>query len=137
MCGILQALCNSTTAVRLGKVPVVWITLFCICCNFIRCSKILFGTDINYYRSNECFVHEGKFNDSAYSLTFEKKYTLIFSFIRKDLRIPTVKEEISRFSSHYGARISVHPNELITSLTEPPIHKRLRRYWPHDLLTRF
>jgi hypothetical protein len=59
------------------------------------------------------------------------------SVIRKDLRIPTLKEEISRFSSHYDVRISVHPNELIASLTEPPNHKSLRRYWPHDLLTRF
>jgi hypothetical protein len=59
------------------------------------------------------------------------------SVIRKDLRIPTVKEEISRFSSHYDVRISVHPIELIASLTEPPIHKRLSRYWPHDLITRF
>jgi hypothetical protein len=57
------------------------------------------------------------------------------SVIRKDLRIPTVKGELSRFSSHYDVRISVHPNELIASLTEPPIHRRLRRYWPHDLLT--
>jgi hypothetical protein len=59
------------------------------------------------------------------------------SVIRKDLRIPSVKEEISRFSSHYDIRISAHPNELMASLTEPPIHKRLRRYWPHDLLARF
>jgi hypothetical protein len=29
------------------------------------------------------------------------------------------------------------PNELIASLTEPPIQRRLRRYWPHDLLVRF
>jgi hypothetical protein len=59
------------------------------------------------------------------------------SVIHKDLLIPTVKEEISLFGSHYDVRIGVHPNELIASLTEPPIHKRLRRYWPHDLLTRF
>jgi hypothetical protein len=59
------------------------------------------------------------------------------SVIRKDLRIPSVKEEISRFSSHYDVRISVHPNELIASLTEPPIQKRLRLYWLHDLLIRF
>jgi hypothetical protein len=32
----------------------------------------------------------------------------------------------SRFSSHYNVRISVHPNELIASLTEPPIQRRLR-----------
>jgi hypothetical protein len=47
--------------------------------------------------------------------------------IRKDLQIPTVKEEISRFSSHYDGRISVHPNKLTASLTELPIHRRLRR----------
>jgi hypothetical protein len=59
--------------------------------------------------------------------------------IRNDLqiRVPTFKEEISRFSSHYNARVSVHPNELIAPLTEPPIQRRLHRYWPHDLLFRF
>jgi hypothetical protein len=31
------------------------------------------------------------------------------SVIHKDLHIPSVKEEISRFSSHYDFRISVHP----------------------------
>jgi hypothetical protein len=59
------------------------------------------------------------------------------SVIRNDLQIPTVKEEINRFSSQYNVRISVHPNELIASLTEPPIQRRLRRYRPHDLLVRF
>jgi hypothetical protein len=47
------------------------------------------------------------------------------SIILKDVQIPTVKEEISRFSYHYDVRISVHPSELIASLTEPPIHRRL------------
>jgi hypothetical protein len=59
------------------------------------------------------------------------------SVIRNDLQIPTVKDEISRFSSHYSVRLRAHTNELIASLTEPPIHKSLRRYWPHDLLVRF
>jgi hypothetical protein len=48
------------------------------------------------------------------------------SVIRKVLRIPSVKEEISRFSSHYAVRLRANPNELITTLTEPPLHKRLR-----------
>jgi hypothetical protein len=59
------------------------------------------------------------------------------SVIHKELQIPTVKEDISRFSSHYDVRINVHPNELTASLTEPPIHRRLRRYWTYDLLVRF
>jgi hypothetical protein len=59
------------------------------------------------------------------------------SVSRNDLQIPTVEEEINRFSSHYNVCISVHPNELIATLTEPPIQRRQRRYWPHDLLVRF
>jgi hypothetical protein len=35
---------------------------------------------------------------------------------------------------YYNVRISVHPNELIASLTEPPIQRRLRRYWPQQLV---
>jgi hypothetical protein len=57
--------------------------------------------------------------------------------IHKDLQIPTVKEEISHFSSLYAVRLCAHTNELIVTLTEPPIHKRLRQYWPYDLLTKF
>jgi hypothetical protein len=65
-------------------------------------------------------------------------YTMLSSlFIENSLYVCTVKEEISRFSSHYNVRISVHPNELIASLTEPPIQRRLRRYWPNDLVVRF
>jgi hypothetical protein len=41
--------------------------------------------------------------------------------------------EVYQMNTH----LSVHPNELIASLTEPPTHKRLRRYWPHGLLVRF
>jgi hypothetical protein len=59
------------------------------------------------------------------------------SVIRKDLQIPTVKEEISRFSSHYSVCLRAHANERIATLTEPPVHKRLHRYWQYDLLTRF
>jgi hypothetical protein len=53
-------------------------------------------------------------------LIVDAHWYVSISVIRNDIKIPTVKEEISRFSSHYNVRISVHPNELITSLTEPP-----------------
>jgi hypothetical protein len=78
-----------------------------------------------------------RFQSKVLRLIVNSPWYVTNSVIRKDLRIPTVKKEISRFSSHYDVRISVRPNELIASLTEPPVHKRLRRYWPHDLLTRF
>jgi hypothetical protein len=37
------------------------------------------------------------------------------SVIRKDLRIPSVKEEISRLSSHYAVRLRTHTSELIAT----------------------
>jgi hypothetical protein len=33
--------------------------------------------------------------------------------IRRDLQIPTVNEEIRRYSSQYSACLSAHPNNLI------------------------
>jgi hypothetical protein len=77
------------------------------------------------------------FQSKVLRLIVDAPWYVSNSIIRNDLQIPTVKEEISRFSSHYNVRISVHPNELIASLTEPPIQRRLRRYWPHNLLVRF
>jgi hypothetical protein len=38
--------------------------------------------------------------------------------IRRDLQIPTVKEEIQRYSSQYSARLSAYPNYLIANLME-------------------
>jgi hypothetical protein len=57
--------------------------------------------------------------------------------IRRDLQIPTVKEEIRRYSSQYSARLSAHPNGLIVNLIELPDNRRLRRHLPNDLTTRF
>jgi hypothetical protein len=88
----------------------------------------LWGTTLN---SNIEILE--RFQSKVLRLIVNAPWYVPNSVIRKDLRIPTVKEEISRFSSHYDVRIS----ELIASVTESPIHKRLRRYWPHDLLARF
>jgi hypothetical protein len=58
------------------------------------------------------------------------------TIIRRDLHMPTVKEKIRHCSSHYSLRLSVHPNDLILPLLEPPEHRRLRRLLPNDLPTR-
>jgi hypothetical protein len=57
--------------------------------------------------------------------------------IRKDLQIPVVKHEISRYSYNYSKRLSMRPNELILNLQEPPETKWLRKNFPIDMLTRF
>jgi hypothetical protein len=59
------------------------------------------------------------------------------TFNRRDLQIPTVKEEIRRYSSHYSARLSAHPNDQIVNLMELRVNRRLRRHLPNNLPTRF
>jgi hypothetical protein len=54
-----------------------------------------------------------------------------------DLRTPTVKQEIRRYSSQHSARLSAHPNGLAVNLMEQPDNRRLRRRLPNDLPTRF
>jgi hypothetical protein len=78
-----------------------------------------------------------RFQSKVMWLIVDAPWYVSNSVIRKDLQIPTVKEEINRFSSLYAVRLRVHTNELIATLIEQPLHKHLRRYWPNDLLTRF
>jgi hypothetical protein len=57
--------------------------------------------------------------------------------LRQDLQIPSVKQEIQRFSIQYSSRLQTHSNSLAVHLTELPEHKRLKRHLPTDLITRF
>jgi hypothetical protein len=42
------------------------------------------------------------------------------TLIWRDLQIPSVKEEISHYSSHYSARLTAHSNDILLTLLEPP-----------------
>jgi hypothetical protein len=57
--------------------------------------------------------------------------------VQRDLQIPTVEEEIQRYSIQYSARVSAHPNDLIANLIELPDNRQLRRHLPNYLPTRF
>jgi hypothetical protein len=57
--------------------------------------------------------------------------------IRRDLQIPTVKEEVHHYSSQYSAPLSAHVDDLIENLMELPNNRRLQRHVPNDLPTRF
>ena len=55
------------------------------------------------------------------------------SIIHTDLQIPTVKEEISNFSTKYREKLITHPNEIISALLEDEEPRRIK---PTEL-TRF
>jgi hypothetical protein len=59
------------------------------------------------------------------------------TLIRRDLHISTVRAEIRRYSSHYGACLRTHPNNLAVNLLGLPDSRRLRRYLLNDLPDRF
>jgi hypothetical protein len=76
-------------------------------------------------------LHLSTVNTWAEYYTKMSKYTALY------LQIPTVKEEIRRYSSQYSARSSANQNDLIVNLIELPDNRRLRRHLPNDLPTRF
>jgi hypothetical protein len=61
-----------------------------------------------------------RFQSKALRMIVDSPWYVPNTVIRKDLQIPTVKEEIRRYSSQYSARLSAHPNELIANLIELP-----------------
>jgi hypothetical protein len=78
-----------------------------------------------------------RFPSKALRLIVDAPWYVPNTLIRRDLQIPSVKEAISHYSSHYSARLTAHPNDILLTLLEPPERKRLRRHLPNDLLTRF
>ena len=53
--------------------------------------------------------------------------------IHRDLKIPTVKDEIYKFRGRYNARVSNHHNSLVTQLLDTTDQiRRLKRKYPLD-----
>jgi hypothetical protein len=78
-----------------------------------------------------------RFQSKALRMIMDAPWYVPNTFIRRDLQIPTVKEEIRRYSSEYSARLSARPNDLIVNLIQLPDNRRLRSHLPNDLPTRF
>ena len=55
--------------------------------------------------------------------------------IKHDLQVPSVRQEVRTYSVTYNARLEGHPNDLATSLLQPPHNHRLKRYYPANLVT--
>jgi hypothetical protein len=77
------------------------------------------------------------FQSKALHIIVDAPWYVPNTVIRRDLQIPTVKEEIRRYSSQYSAGLSALPNGLIVNLIELPNNRRLQRHLPIDLPTTF
>jgi hypothetical protein len=66
-----------------------------------------------------------RFQSKALRMIVDASWYVLNTVFRRDLQIPTVKEEIRRYGSQYSARLSAHPNDLIVNLMELPDNRRL------------
>ena len=58
--------------------------------------------------------------------------------IHRDLKTPTVKEEISKFSNRYNIRVNNHQKPLVIQLLDATDQiRRLKGHYPVDLNIRF
>jgi hypothetical protein len=77
------------------------------------------------------------FQSKALRMIVDAPWYVPNTVIGRDLQIPTVIDEIRRYSSQYSVRLSAHPNGLVVNLIELPHNRRLRRHLSNDLPTRF
>jgi hypothetical protein len=50
-----------------------------------------------------------RFHSKALRMIVDASWYVLNTLIRRNLQIPSVKEEISRYSSHYSVRLTEHP----------------------------
>jgi hypothetical protein len=55
--------------------------------------------------------------------------------LHTDLKVPTIREEITKFRVKDRHKITAHPNELASTLLEDEEPRRLKRFKPTDLTT--
>jgi hypothetical protein len=57
--------------------------------------------------------------------------------LHAELKIPTIRAEITKFTVKYRDKITTHPNELASTIFEEEGPRRLKIYKPTDLTTIF
>jgi predicted RNase H-like nuclease len=57
--------------------------------------------------------------------------------LHTDLKVPKIRDEITKFSVKYRDKIIAQPNELAFTRLEGEEARKLKRFKPTDLTTRF
>jgi hypothetical protein len=78
-----------------------------------------------------------RFQSKVLRTIVDAPWYVLNTVILRDLQTSTIKEQIRLNSSHYCARLSVHPNDTVVNLMAQPDNRRLRTHLPNDLPTIF
>jgi len=58
------------------------------------------------------------------------------TIIKRDLHIPTVKQETRKYSANNRKRLDAHPNNLANALFQEQLGtRRLKKLYPADIVT--
>jgi len=78
-----------------------------------------------------------RFENKAFRLNVNAPWYILNTILHTDLQIPTVKAEITNFSTKYREKLITHPKELLPTLLEEEGPRRLKCFKPTELTTRF
>ena len=79
-----------------------------------------------------------RFQSKTLKSLIDAPWSVANETIHGDLKIPTVKEEISKFRNRYNIRVNNHQNPLATQLLDTTDQiRRLKRQYPLDGSIRF
>jgi hypothetical protein len=57
--------------------------------------------------------------------------------LRADLKVPTIRKDITKFNVKFRDKITTHSNKLASTLLEEEEPRSMKRFKPTDLTTRF
>jgi hypothetical protein len=86
--------------------------------------------------SNSNFEILQRYQNKVLRATINAPWYKFNKVIPADLKVPTIREEITKFSVKYRDKIKTHPYELASTLLEEE-PRRLKRFKPIDLTTKF
>jgi len=77
-----------------------------------------------------------RFQSKVLRITTDAPWYVPNTIIKRDLQIPTVKQEARRHCANYRKRLDTHPNNLANTLFKEQFGtRRLTRLYPADLVT--
>jgi hypothetical protein len=73
----------------------------------------------------------------ALSTMFNASWYVTNKHLNTDLRVPTIREKITKFSTNHTAKLLTYPNNLTSNLLTVQVPGRLKQNKPLDLTNRF
>jgi hypothetical protein len=97
-----------------------------------------YGVQLWRSASNSNIVILERFQSKVLRITTDAPWYVPNAVIKRDLKVPSVRQEVRNNSVTYRQRLDGHPNRLAkSSFPRTNLNRKLKRCYPADLATRF